>query len=116
MYTKYKDIRTCYTDIDSTLIAYSNDPQFDPNNTLILGDGDHRVFVSPILPNITLLKDLKAIGFNIVAWSQGGSDHASRVIDLLELENLIDVILPKPEFYVDDLPFEQQYIKRVFKN
>jgi hypothetical protein len=66
--------------------------------------------------HIQLVKDLFAIGWNVVIWSQGGSDHAESVVKQIGLENYIHAILPKPESYIDDLPFEQQYIKRIYKN
>jgi hypothetical protein len=59
--------------------------------------------------------ELRTVGWQIVAWSQGGSSHAERVIKLLQLDNLVDLIVSKPTVYVDDLPFEQQYIKRIYK-
>ncbi len=38
-----------------------------------------------------------------------------RVVKLLGIEHLVDVIMSKPSLVVDDLPLDQQGIKRVFK-
>lgn len=106
------DKRTTFYDVDETLIMWNPEP--GPENILI-DSGEGSILVRPHKIHIQLMKDLKAIGWNIVVWSQGGSDHASRVIKSLDLEAYVDLIIPKPESYVDDIPFEQQYIKRIYK-
>ena len=105
---KLSDKRTVNFDVDDTLIMWECDPD-DP--TVLYIDG---LKCRPHLKHIELLKNLKAIGWNIVIWSQGGADHAANVIKHLELEKYVDVVMSKPEMIVDDLPWDAQYIKRKY--
>ncbi len=113
-YIKLADNRTSYFDIDETLISYCGDTFYNPEDILLLKNNKVCVNVTPMRKHIDLMVELKALGFNIIVWSKSGSDHCERVIKLLQIEHLVDMILPKPELYVDDMPFEQQYVKRVF--
>lgn len=108
---KLIDKRTCYFDVDDTLVMWN----YDIKNYIEIPSETGAMYVTRNDSHIELLINLKAIGWNIVVWSQGGSDHAERVIKALKLEKYVDIILPKPESYVDDIPFEQQYIKRIYK-
>lgn len=112
-YFKLADKRTVYFDVDDTLVMWGAD--INNPKALIVDTDDGAIVVYPHTKHIQLLKDLKAIGWKIVIWSQGSSDHAERVIKKLQLEKYVDIITSKPESYVDDLPFEQQYIKRQYK-
>jgi FMN phosphatase YigB (HAD superfamily) len=110
MYIKMEDKRAAYIDIDETLIHYS------PGGTLLLqSDNDGCYNVHPIEEHIELIKELRAVGWQIVIWSFGGADHAERVVKLLQIEHLVDLIVSKPVVYVDDLPFDQQGIRRIDK-
>lgn len=107
------DQRTFYFDCDETLVMWGADIN---DKTSVMVESDDGVLVTrPHKKHIELLKDLKRAGFKIVVWSQGGSDHAERVVKALKLEEFVDLVIAKPEAYVDDIPFEQQYIKRIFK-
>lgn len=60
--------------------------------------------VVPYYEHIALLKQFKAQGKYIVVWSQGGYKWAEAVVDALGLRSEVDLIMTKPEYYVDDLP------------
>lgn len=105
--------RTAYFDVDGTLIDWECSELND--NIIEISSIDGIISVLPIQENIDYLINLKSIGWNIVVWSQGGSDHAERVIQALSLTPYVDVILPKPQIYVDDLEFNDMGIKRHFK-
>lgn len=110
---KISDKRTAYFDVDETLIMWNADVN---DKASVLVDSDDGCLVTYAHnEHIELMKNLKAIGWNIVVWSQGGPDHAERAIKALKLEKYVDIVMPKPEIIVDDIPFEQQYIKRVYK-
>ncbi len=106
------DKRVAYIDCDETLISW--DPAAGDQSLLLNCDGFKR-YVSPIKVHIELIKEFKAVGWQVVVWSQGGADHAERVIKLLCMEDYVDLIVSKPQVYVDDLAFENQNIRRVFK-
>lgn len=110
------DKRAVYFDCDETIIHWLGDgPRNKEWDTLVLRDGDFCYTVAPIEVHINLMREFKAVGWQIVVWSQGGSDHAERVIKLLGMEKYVDLIVSKPQVYVDDLALENQHIKRVFK-
>lgn len=112
-YIKIRDSRMAYIDVDQTLIDWECSNKDLP--LLLLKGPNDATNVQAIPVHIDLIKELRTVGWQIVVWSQGGADHAERVVKLLGIENLVDVIISKPTIYVDDLPFENQYIKRVFK-
>lgn len=105
------DKRAVYFDVDQTLINWDSTGKQE----LILQDGDFKYHVSAIQEHVLLMKEFKAVGWQVVVWSQGGADHAERVVKLLGMEKYVDLIVSKPQVYVDDLPLEQQYLKRVYK-
>lgn len=107
------DKRVAYIDVDDTIIQW-NCSTVEAGHLLLQGP-DTSFIVRPIEQHITLIKELRTVGWQIVVWSQGGSDHAERVVKLLGIENLVDLIVSKPTVYVDDIPFEQQCIKRIYK-
>ncbi len=109
---KIKNERVAYFDCDYTLIDWDPIEGVDPL-VLTSPKGMHHVW--PMAKNIALIHEIRAVGWEIVVWSQGGADHAERVIKLLNLEPYVDLVMAKPSIYVDDMPLEQQVIKRVFK-
>ncbi len=113
MYIKIHNEKVAYVDCDHTLIEWSPLKEVAPL-TLVSPKGCHNVY--PMQKNIDLIRELRAVGWEIIVWSQGGVEHAERVVKLLKIEDLVDVIVSKPSLYVDDLPLEQQNLKRVFKS
>jgi FMN phosphatase YigB (HAD superfamily) len=112
-YFKLSDKRTVFVDVDGTLIMWGADPLDPESKVLSLANGS--ITIKLHKEHIQLVKDLFAIGWNVVVWSQGGSDHAEAVIKQIGLADFVHVITSKPESYIDDVPFEQQYIKRTYK-
>ena len=111
-YIKIENERTAFFDVDDTLIHWE---PLDGVEPLLLVSPKESYNVYPMQKNIDLIKEIRAVGWEIVVWSQGGVSHAERCVKLLGIEDLVDVIISKPTIYVDDLPFEQQMIKRVYK-
>ena len=114
-YIKIEDRPFIYVDIDETLISHF--PITKKSDEFFLDFEHNRVKwrVYPMVLNIDLISELRSCGYQIACWSLSGSDHAERMIKLLEIENLVDLIVPKPRFYVDDKPFEDQGIPRIYK-
>jgi len=65
---------------------------------------DEQTFVLPHREHIKLVKQFKARGFNVVVWSQGGSAWSERVVKALDLQDYVDVVTGKPNWFIDDLP------------
>lgn len=93
---------------------------FDVDDTLILWDDQiHRasadrieihdpydnvtVYVKPHERHVKLLTQMKGRGRFICVWSQSGVKWAQAVVDALGLTDSVDLILTKPQGYVDDL-------------
>lgn len=114
---KLSDQRTAYFDVDETLVMWDTENARAIDLVWIAPAPDSLVGGLKVARNekhIDILKQLKQIGWNIVVWSQGGSDHAERAIEALGIEEYVDAILPKPELIVDDKEWEEQYIKRMY--
>ncbi len=115
-YVKLEDKRAVYFDCDETLIEWIGDgPTNKEYEYLTLQCGEFWYTVAPIRVHVNLMKEFKAVGWQVVVWSAGGADHAERVIKLLKMEDYVDLIVSKPQVYVDDLAIENQGFKRVFK-
>lgn len=108
MYFKLPNRETAYVDVDETLICWAkgkdiHDPKTKPievvNGTLI-------VYLH--INNIELVKNLFTIGWNIIIWSKGGSDHAEKVILAVGLKDYIHAIIPKPTTVIDDKSIAEQ--------
>ena len=104
--------KTAYFDCDETLVMWGADPKEADTKVLCLERGN--LCVKLHKKHIQLLKDLYCIGWGIVVWSQGGVEHATAIVKQLGLEQYVDFVLPKPEMYVDDKPFENQGIRRSY--
>jgi len=113
MYFKLPDKRTVYVDVDDTLIMWDADINDPLSKVIEVMNGNLVVYFHK--EHIQLVQNLYAIGWNVVVWSQGGSDHAEKVVQACKLENSIHAIMPKPENYIDDIPFEQQHIPRKYR-
>ena len=111
-YFKLSDKRTVFCDCDDTLIMWNADIDDPLAKVIEVMNGNLVIYFHR--KHIQTIKDLHAIGWNIVVWSQGGSDHAEKVIQACQLENYVHAVLPKPENIIDDLPFEQQGIPRKY--
>lgn len=100
-------------DVDDTLVMWFADINDPLAKVIEVMNGNLVVYFHK--EHIELVKALHAIGWNIVIWSQGGSDHAEKVVQATGLKEYVHAIMPKPENYLDDIPFEQQHIPRKYK-
>lgn len=108
-----KNERPVFTDIDGTLIVHGPKPGiptvqvYDPEAQKYVTMGVNRSMVK-------LVREEKARGAFIVAWSRGGYQWAKNVINALCLENHVDLVMTKPAVYLDDLPVEEWMETRIF--
>lgn len=112
-YIKIPDRRIAYFDCDETIISHF--PVIGGTAFEVEFNKATRMIYS-MPKNIDLIHELRLCGYQIAVWSLSGSDHAERMVNLLGLAESVDIILPKPGLYVDDKPFESQYIARVYKH
>jgi FMN phosphatase YigB (HAD superfamily) len=95
-------------DVDDTLVMwvwdqYERQQLEESGNLIQIHKGQFSTLVSPHKEHIELLKRYKAKGKFVIVWSQSGYDWASTVVKALGLEEHVDLVLTKPEKYVDDL-------------
>ena len=93
-------------DVDDTLVIWdwkAINPEgiglmsiIDPNDSV-------SVLVQPHNRHIELMQQFKARGHTVVVWSQGGHAWAEAVCKALGIEVLVDFVMDKPNWYVDDL-------------
>lgn len=72
-------------DVDRTLIMWES------------GDLWH-----PHLAHIEILKQFKFQGHGVIVWSAGGHEWALKAIKLLGIEELVDLVAGKPDWWMDD--------------
>lgn len=99
-------------DIDGTLIVHRSESStlvevLDPitDEFIIMGRNEAM---------IRLLKEEKHRGGFIVAWSRGGFEWATNVIDALNLKDCVDIIMDKPLVYFDNEEVVNWMKDRVF--
>lgn len=100
-------------DVDETLVLWKDDPTDLQNSVIPVANGN--LIVRFHKRHIQLVKQFYIIGWNVIVWSQGGSDHAEHVIKACGLENYIHAIMPKPDTVLDDKELGEQGIRRSFK-
>ena len=109
-YQKITDKPILYCDVDDTLVMWPAGGQPIPGREseyISIADIPSPVLVKPHKEHINLLKQFAARGHTIVVWSQGGSDWAENVVKALGLKECVDLIMPKPYWFVDDLQSHQ---------
>jgi FMN phosphatase YigB (HAD superfamily) len=106
-------------DVDDTLIIWDWE-EFSPDaiGTISINDlvSGHFELVLPHERHIQLLKQFKARGHTVIVWSQGGWAWAESVVKALGLEHLVDVVMSKPDWYVDDLPASAYMGNNIYKH
>lgn len=106
--------RTSYFDCDDTLLEWESCSKHDENAVQVRNNG-HIFYKRAIHPNINALKDHSHAGHIVIVWSAGGVEWATSVIRALKLEDYVDVILTKPDWYYDDKGAEHWLPERQFK-
>ena len=104
--------RTVCIDVDDTLILW--EPGKFPNHSpadLITIEDHHQCFnFLPHYRHIEFIRKLKLQGYGIIVWSRAGGQWASKVVEKLGLEDVVDLTVGKPEFVLDDLKTQKEII------
>jgi FMN phosphatase YigB (HAD superfamily) len=104
-----KSHRIVMFDVDDTLVIWdwrSVDPEGKGLVSIENPEAKCSELVLPHYRHIELMRQFKARGHTVVVWSQGGWSWAESVVKSLGLQDIVDVVMDKPSWYVDDLPAE----------
>lgn len=71
-------------------------------------------YLRPHKKHIEQLKLHKARGHTVIVWSQGGWEWAEAVVKALKLENYVDLVVSKPNWYYDDIPCQEYMGKNIW--
>jgi len=98
--------KSIFVDVDDTLLiwSYDDDEESDAIDICVRGSIIQRAV--PNEYNIKFVKEFKARGHTIIVWSAGGWEWAKYAIKILKLEDVVDVVMSKPDWYIDDKPAE----------
>lgn len=91
-------------DVDDTLVIWdwrSVDPE--GKGLVAIKNGNCIEHVLPHYRHIELMRQFKARGHTVVVWSQGGHEWTAEVCKVLGIESIVDLVMDKPNWYVDDL-------------
>lgn len=111
---KLNKARTVFCDVDDTIILWDiSKYESITEEHIDLGDKDLYFPVIPHRKNIALLTKLKLQGCGIVVWSAAGVDWAEKVVTKLNLTDIVDVVVSKPEIAIDDLLQADRIIKSI---
>lgn len=106
-------------DVDETLIIwhwdqYKKTELSEANQLIDIKMDNYSTSVEPFKEHIELLKRYKAKGKFIIVWTQSGYKWGEAVVKALGLEEYVDLVLTKPEKYVDDLD-ANEWMEHVYK-
>lgn len=110
---KTQDKTTVFFDVDDTLVVWGNWDEYTPN-VIRVPDQFGDVMLVPHSAHISALISEKKKGSVVVVWSQGGSDWAESVVNVLGLQNYVDLVMRKGEKYYDDLHVTDFMTERVY--
>jgi phosphoserine phosphatase len=88
-------------DVDDTLVMW-NVPR-DAEDLVVVDNFGTLETLVPNRKHIELMRQFKARGFTVVVWTQGGASWAKNVIDALKISDMVDLVMRKPTWVVDDL-------------
>jgi phosphoserine phosphatase len=92
--------RSVFFDVDDTLVIWDW-KKLNPDGVGLIQVGTE--LVMPHQRHIELMKQFKARKHTVVVWSQGGHEWAEAVCKALGIEDVVDFVMDKPNWYVDDL-------------
>lgn len=107
-------------DVDDTLVMWPRRPWVDyhSNECVYIDDPylpGEQVRVKPNYDHIRLMRKAKARGCLVIVWSHGGSKWAEAVIKGLTLSMYVDIIMTKPDDYVDDMNIEMWGMRNLYQ-
>lgn len=120
----YSTDKVVCIDCDDTLVLwptgkeypYNHDAtkQLEGTKPFLDSIGNQIYYLTPHKQHINLLKRYKSEGFTILVWSAGGYRWAETVVKTLKLEEFVDIILSKPDRYIDDEHCKSWFGQRIY--
>ena len=101
-------------DVDDTLVMWGWLFKQDPARVITIPLNGFNNKVEPNELHIELLRRYKAKGKFIIVWSKSGYKWAEAVVKALDLEQFVDLVMTKPEKYVDDLKADE-WMEHIYK-
>lgn len=89
-------------DVDNTLIMWGKAKKGEKVIHITNPNSGEQETLRPHKVHIKILKERHARGSLIVVWSKGGNQWANAVIKALGLEPYVDLVMSKPQMYIDD--------------
>lgn len=92
------------TDIDNTILKWSKKHNIPGEGRIEILDpySGETIYGRPHLVHIRLLKQYKARGYTIIAWTKSGVLWAEAVAKAFNIDDLIDLYMTKPDKVIDD--------------
>lgn len=94
-----KSTKIVYYDVDNTLVFSLREYPHQISNEIIKING-RKFWVH--LPHVETVRDFKARGHTVVVWSAGGAEWAENVVTALKLNDVVDLVISKPDWIWDD--------------
>jgi predicted phosphatase len=106
MYKVARSDNTIAYDVDDTLIMWDKNylKPFKGAIEMTCPYDGAVTYHRPHKRHIDFLKKQHAKGYTILVWSAAGAKWAEAAVKALELEDHVDMIMSKPQKWVDDLP------------
>lgn len=93
-----------YCDVDDTLVIWDYPIELELYDAIEFNNYGYKQLLLPNYNNIQSLKEFKLRGALVVVWSQSGGAWANEVVKKLQLEDVVDLVISKPKWLIDDLP------------
>ncbi len=93
-----------FTDIDNTLIVWKKIKKGDKVVMVTNPHSGEQEYFAVHEGHLRVLKERKARGAFVIAWSQGGHAWSRAVIKALGITDKVDLVMSKPIMYIDDKP------------
>ncbi len=93
---------TIFFDVDDTLVMWGKAKKHEKVVHITCPYGSQQETLRPHKGHIKVLKDRSKRGSFIIVWSAGGYQWANAVVKALGLEDYVNLIMSKPQMYVDD--------------
>lgn len=106
-----------FFDCDDTLVLW-NTSKYNETAPAVCSEFFPPDYITliPHQKNINLLKKFAKLNYEVIVWSQTGSDWAREVVDILNIKKYVSGYMTKPRFYVDDLPCTAWMGERVWRD
>ena len=107
-----------FFDCDDTLVmwGHENHPDavtfkdiYDPNPDAVYALVPHQ-------RHVKMVSTYKQHNYTVVVWSQGGWQWAKEVVRVLGLEDKVDLVMSKPDVYIDDIEASKFMQRKYFKS